>query len=434
VKRLAFFSPIPPAASGVADYAADVLALLAGRYEIDVFHDQAAPARDRLPATVGVHPHGAFAAYRAERPYDLAVHQMGNGPAHDFVYGPLARTPGLLVLHDLVLHHARGRMFLDSPEARAYAAAPADVGARDAAAPLLARYADEVRYAYPAAAERLVATQLGTVGDLLPYAYPLFRLPASASRLIAVHNDFMAEAVRAEVPGAEVVHIPMPMTPLPVDEAAVAALRSRHGIAPDDCVVATFGLATREKRIETVARAVARAAAVRPGIRLLVVGAVPDRPALETRLGDLGLGGRAILTGRVPLPELAAHIALADVVAHLRYPTARETSAALLRVLAQGKATVMADLEHLADVPADAVLRVDLADEEGDLTRAILRLAGAPALRARLGEAARAHVLREHSGDRAASAYVEAIERAAALPDPKPHGWPAHWAGLTPPA
>jgi glycosyltransferase involved in cell wall biosynthesis len=414
VKRLAFFSPIPPAASGVADYAADVLALLAGRYAIDVFHDQAAPAPDRLPAAVGLHPQAEFAARQAQRPYDLAVHQMGNGPAHDFVYEPLVRTPGLLVLHDLVLHHARGRMFLDSPEARAYAAAPADARARDAAAPVLARYADEVRDSYPAVAERLVAAQLGTVGDLLPYAYPLFRLPVAASRLVAVHNEFMAEAVRAEVPGAEVVRIPMPMRPLPVDDAAVAALRARHGIAVGDLVVGTFGLVTREKRIETVARAVARAAAVHPGVRLLVVGPVPDRAALEARLADLGVGGRAIVTGRVPLSELAAHIELADVVAHLRYPTARETSAALLRVLAQGRATAMADLEHLADVPANAVLRVDLDDEEGDLTRA-----------------AREHVLREHSDDRAVSAYVEAIERAARLPDPKPRAWPAHWASLT---
>jgi glycosyltransferase involved in cell wall biosynthesis len=431
VKRLAFFSPIPPAPSGVADYAADVLALLAGRYEIDVFHDQPAPARERVPAAFGLHPHTEFDRRRAERPYDLAVHQMGNGPAHDFVYAPLARAPGLLVLHDLVLHHARGRMFLDSPEARAYAAAPEDARARDAAAPVLARYADEVRYSYPAEAERLVAAQLGTVGDLLPYAYPLFRLPVEASRLVAVHNEFMAEAVRAAVPGTAVVRIPMPITPLPVDEAAVAELRARYGIAASDVVVGTFGLVTREKRIETVARAVARAAALRAEVRLLVVGPVPDRPAIDANLAALGLGGRAIVTGRVPWSELAAHIALADVVAHLRYPTARETSAALLRVLGQGKATVMGDLENLAEVPAAAVLRVDPSDEEGDLTRAILRLAGAPLLRARLGEGARGYVLREHSATRASAAYVEAIEHAAGLPDPKPRAWPAHWARLT---
>lgn len=430
--RLAFFSPVPPAASGIADYAADVLSFLAPRYAIDVFHGQDAPARERLPAACGVHPHAEFAAREAERPYDLSVYQMGNGPVHDFLYEPLARRPGLLVLHDLVLHHARGRMFLDSPEARAYAAQPADATARDAAQPVLARYAAEVRYSYPAQADRLVAAQLGTVGDLLPYAYPLFRLPVEASRVVAVHNEFMAAAVRAEVPGAEVVRIPMPMRPLPVEGGAVEALRKRYGVAPGDFVVGTFGLVTREKRTDTVARAVARATAAHPGVRLLVVGPVADRAALDARLAGLGGSARTIVTGRVPLPEIAAHMELADVVAHLRYPTARETSAALLRVLAQGRPVIMADLEHLADVPRDAVLRVDVTDEEGEVTRAILRLAGAPALRARLGRAARAHVLREHADVRSAEAYAEAIERALVRPDPRPRAWPAHWAALTP--
>ena len=62
---------------------------------------------------------------------------------------------------------------------------------RDAARQAIARYEDEVAYSYPAQAGRLAATHLGTVGPLLPYAYPLFRLPVEASRLTAVHNDFM---------------------------------------------------------------------------------------------------------------------------------------------------------------------------------------------------------------------------------------------------
>ena len=428
MKRVAFFSPIPPAPTGVADYAADVLAVLAERYSIDVFHDQAAPSRDRLPDSCAVHHHSAFGRLQADRPYDLAVYQIGNGPAHDFVYDPLRRRPGLLVMHDLVLHHARARMFLDSPEARAYARDPGREDGRQAARSVLARYAAEVRYSYPAQGDRIVEAHLGTVGDLLPYAYPLFRLPVESSRVVAVHNAVMADAVRAAVPEAEILRIPMPIEPLPVHPGAVAALRARYGIGAGDFVVGTFGMVTREKRVDTVARAVARAAAARPGVRLLVVGPVADRAALDARLAALGVATGAIVTGRVPLGELAPHIELADAVAHLRYPTARETSAALLRVLGQGRPTVMGDLENLADVPRDAVLRADVADEEGEVTRGILRLAASPALRERLGGAAREFVRREHAPARAAEAYVAAIERALSRPDPPRREWPAHWA------
>ena len=166
MKRLAFFSPVPPAATGVADYAVDVLSLLVPRYAVDVFHDQAAPERDRLPADAGVHHHSEFAMRQAAQPYDLAIYQMGNGPAHDFVYEPLVRVPGLLVLHDLVLHHARGRMFLDAPEARAYARDPGSVAARTAATAVIDRYEAEVAYSYGAQGKRIVAAHLATVGEI----------------------------------------------------------------------------------------------------------------------------------------------------------------------------------------------------------------------------------------------------------------------------
>jgi glycosyltransferase involved in cell wall biosynthesis len=192
-------------------------------------------------------------------------------------------------------------------------------------------------------------------------------------------------------------------------------------------VVGSFGLVTPEKRTASLARAVARAAARDPRLRLLLVGPVPDSARVQALLARTGAAGRAVVTGRVPLEELAAHVEAADVVVHLRYPTARETSAALLRVLAQGRPAVISALEHQADIPVEAVVRVDLEDEEGATARALLRLAGDPEARRRLGEAAAAHVRRAHSRARVGDAWEKALERVRRLPDPPPRDWPAHW-------
>ncbi len=422
--RLAFLSPLPPAPTGIADYSAEVLALLAPRHEIDVFHAQ--PCAESLPPGVVAGSVEGFVPRHLERPYDVAVYQMGNGSEHDFLYEPMRGVPGLLVLHDLVLHHARARHFLASPEVRAYTGNPSSAALRAAAGPALQAYRDEVAYSYPSAGDRLAEAQLATTGALLPYAYPLFRLPVEAARLVAVHNDYMAEAIREEVPGAAVVTIPMAAERVAVRAADVPALRARLGLGTGDFVVGCFGLLTREKQMDTVARAVARVAVSLPGARLLLVGPVPDRERLESHLARLGVRERTVITGRVPLGELAVHMEAADLVVHLRYPTARETSAALLRVLAQGRPVVMSDHEHLADVPADAVVRADLTDEEGDVTRAILRLAEKPDMRSALGTAAAEFVRREHSPERMRAAYEGALERTRAL-EPPAHGpWPAH--------
>src|SRR2546428_276121 len=167
-------------------------------------------------------------------------------------------------------------MFLDSPAARAYAENPADRSRQQAARPALEAYRAELAYSYPDRAERLFEAQLGTVGTLLPYAYPHFRLAVEASRVTPVHSEFMAAAVRAEVPDAGVVRVAMPVTAPAVGAEEAAALRARLGFTPDDFVVGSFGLLTPEKQIETVARAVARAAVHVPRIRLLLVGPVPD--------------------------------------------------------------------------------------------------------------------------------------------------------------
>ena len=220
------------------------------------------------------------------------MHQLGNGLLHAFQYDLLSRLPGLLVLHDLVLFHSRAAAFLDSPAVRAWRDDPSSPGRHAAARPALAAWREELLYSYPREGERLFAAHLGTAGDLLPYAYPLFRIPVEASRAVAVHDAFLADAIRGEVPGARVAVVPMPVEPAPVAADAAARLRASLGYGAQDVVVATFGLVTPEKRLASIARAVA---AGDPRLRLLVVGPVPDRAAVDA---VLAASGAALAHGR----------------------------------------------------------------------------------------------------------------------------------------
>ena len=189
-------------------------------------------------------------------------------------------------------------------------------------------------------------------------------------------------------------------------------------------VVATFGLVTPEKRLASIARTVA---AGDSRLRLLVVGPVPDRAEVDAVLAASGAASRAVVTGRVPLEALAVHAAAADLVVHLRWPTGRETSAALLRVLAQGRPTIVSDLAHQAGLPDEAVWRVDPADEEASLARAVAALASDPVRRARMGRAAAAHVVRAHGPQQVLDAWEEALALARRSADPPARPWPAHW-------
>ena len=47
-------------------------------------------------------------------PYDLIVYQLGNARWHDYMWAYLVAYPGLVVLHDIRVHHARARHLLET--------------------------------------------------------------------------------------------------------------------------------------------------------------------------------------------------------------------------------------------------------------------------------------------------------------------------------
>src|SRR5579862_8783361 len=83
--RIAFFSPLPPTRSGIADYSAAVLEPLARLAQVDTFTGE---SRNFDPSG-----------------YDLALYQLGNNPHHTFAYEAAMTHPGVVVIHEANLHH-----------------------------------------------------------------------------------------------------------------------------------------------------------------------------------------------------------------------------------------------------------------------------------------------------------------------------------------
>src|SRR5438128_11761735 len=102
---IAWFSPLPPIRSGVAAYSAELLPHLERTLTINRFDE--ARAHD-------------FVWSHRRAPYDLVVYQLGKAPCHDYLWAYLAASPGLVVLHDALLHHARAPRLLSAQRADDY--------------------------------------------------------------------------------------------------------------------------------------------------------------------------------------------------------------------------------------------------------------------------------------------------------------------------
>ena len=110
--RLAWFSPLAPVKSGISQYNSELLPALTASHHIDLFVDGLPDHGDAPAKSIGLFAAHDFVWKHMREPYDLIVYQLGNAPCHDYMWAYLVRYPGLVVLHDGQLHHARGRMLL----------------------------------------------------------------------------------------------------------------------------------------------------------------------------------------------------------------------------------------------------------------------------------------------------------------------------------
>lgn len=141
--------------------------------------------------------------------------------------------------------------------------------------------------------------------------------------------------------------------------------------------------------------AVARLAAARPGLRLTLVGDGPERPALEARAAELGLGARVAFTGYLTQDQVADTLARADALALPSF--AEGVPVVLMEAMATGLPVVTTRIMGIPELVEDGVsgLLVPPGDLDA-LTAALDRLAGDPAGAAAMGRAGRAKVAADY--------------------------------------
>ena len=402
--RIAWFSPLPPMKSGIADYSAELLPSLAEHCEIELIVDEGSRPDPALAGRFPIHGHKALPGLLARGRFDTVVYQLGNNrDYHGAIYRSLLDHPGVLVLHEYVIHHLVRDLTLYAGDSEGYVR--------------------EMRYAYGQTGEAMARRCLASGVPLDPWSYPLFERAVDASLGVIVHNDFTRGRVLASRPLTRMAVVPHHLSldsrshlPGTSFEAARAAV----GIAPGDFAVATFGFLTQSKRPGVLLSAFARLRKEVPNARLLIVGEVSPHFDFE-RVFKPEMREGVTVTGRLELDRFLLYMQACDVAVNLRHPTAGETSGTVIRLLGMGKPLVVNDTGSFAEIPDDCCAKVDLDDTEEDLLLAYLRrLARDEPLRRRMGENARRHMAACHSLAGSARGYADFLRETAGLSEMGP--------------
>ena len=388
--KIAYFAPLPPKRTGVATYAAQLARALSGRAELTFFDSKPSvpPIGDRALVDYVARPE----ALAEVEDCDAALYQFGNNPEfHAPIYRAFLAKPGMVVLHDTVLYFLmagladggmlREFLFHYGPDRLAeFFKIPADSPEHQV-----------LRYPWP---ER----------------YPFLKRIVTLAPGIIVHSRTSADIVTelgVRAPIHVIPHLAYPEMLNPPDPETRTSIRRSLGVDQDELLIGCFGFIGPTKRLSSVFKALALLnGEIR--FKLLIVGEGPD-PSSD--IAANGLSDRVVQEGFVDQTRFDTLLRSIDVLANLRFPSMGETSGPQTQAMAAGLPTIVTNHAWFGELPDDAVIKIGSgSDEIETLAGALRNLATKPALRAEIGNAARAYIAAHCAPDAVAVRYIEALK------------------------
>lgn len=366
--KLNWFSPLPPAPTDIAHYTTRVLCALRSHAEVRLWTDQ-----DRWDRSLD--GQAEVRRYKLRRMRwaelnrgDMSIYNIGNNPLfHGSVWQVSQRHPGIVVLHDLRLHHFFAGLYRDRwRDLEAYLAQMefyyGDAGRRDAAA---------------------WATHRGLSIDEMTQRYPLTLLALENALGVLVHTEEAFHQLN------NLNLWPVAYAPLPF---AAARHGERRGLSSSESKTAgppyrlvVFGYISNNRRLDALLKALAELPE-RGQFRLDVYGQLMDEKRVRGQVSSLGLKEVVKLRGFVPETELDAALDAAHMAINLRYPTMGEASGSQLRIWSHALPSLVTEVGWYATLPADAVAFVRPAHETEDIQAHLRAFLSDPARFARMGE------------------------------------------------
>ena len=394
--RVAYFSPLNPQPSGIADYSEEFLPYLASGADITLFVDGFQPVNRDIISRFEV------LDYRRQRShlkklveFDAVLYHMGNDHRyHAGMLDAMEICPGVVVFHDFSLQDFFLGLARDRNDLRIYL--------------------DEVESYYGTearaeAADFLMRSTTPLIANK-PLEFPLNCRIAQAAEGIIVHSAWQAERFANLAPSVPVAHIKHHITEV---AAATPSLR-RDTSATEPINIASFGFITPDKGIVRALRVLAKLRR-HHDFRYTLVGSAVNFPEIATTIKQFGLNDVVSVTGHVSLEEFQQRIRETDIAICLRERCVGATSGSLCRLMAAGVPTVISDVGAFSEFPNDTVIKITHDAHADALLEAYLRrLIEDRSLRLQIGANARAYVLAEHRIEDSAQKYVNFLRQVIA--------------------
>ena len=382
--HVAYWCPMPPSASGIAQYGVKLVDALKRKIRISVVVPDWEIDRVEVPDGVGLLSPDEALRGHLDQP-DLHLYNIGNhSQFHGWMLEAIASQPGIGVLHDLSLFDLYRSLCGPSPSLwehilahRGYEIPPHHINGGGEMT------LDRTQYAFT---HEVMRHNLCTV----------------------VHSRWAVDQLHELHPGSRVVHLPLASSVL---EEAPDAAATRSAVP----TIAILGGINFHKRVDIALEAFARAADERPDASLIVAGR-SDQPglvtALRSKIHDLGIDHQTRILLNISSEQFEQVLRDSHLVVTLRWPTAGETSAVLMDALGAGRPVLTSDIPQFSELDSHYVFKVapNTPHEVDDAASIIRRAIDHPVETRQVGKAAREFVRSTSTWERVADSYVALIQ------------------------
>jgi glycosyltransferase involved in cell wall biosynthesis len=379
--QINYFSPLLPAQSGISEVAEQVVPALARYADVTVWTDQTtwSPAL-ASDAKVCIYDPEQL-PWPALAQADVNVYHMGNNvDYHHHIWRISQRLPGIVVIHDVKLHHLFcGIVYVAQQNSEGYIDQIAQ------------RYGVEAGLT----ARRFVSGEL-PITAVEGYSMTEWALSQAIGVIVHTRTAFTELAALDRWP---IGYQPLPFHTPP------RLPRNRPVMSPPYRLI-IFGYIAHNRRVEAVLTALSQLPE-RSQFKLDIYGKLDDAAQIQAQIQTLGLEAQVTIHGFVEEAQLDRALANADLAINLRYPTMGEASISQLRIWRHALPALVTQVGWYAEQPEDVVCFIRPDREVADIQDCLQQLIQQPDRFALMGERGRQLLETDHAPDAYAQAIVD---------------------------
>lgn len=344
---IAYFSPIPPNKSGIANYSSILLPFLSKYWDIDIFIDGYTTTEPYLQSNFDIYYYKRFEALNNSKNYDEIIYHVGNSDNHSYMFDMIKKYPGIVVLHDVFISGIIQWM-------------TARVGKLD-------EFIEEVIYSHGNHGKELVNMAKKNIipWDSIVWDLPMSRRVINQAKKVIVHSNWDREIISKHYPDLiDKVSIIPHFSKITINDKKID--KTVLGFSQDDFLICTFGFVVSTKKIDSIIENLANFLKNNSNCKFVIVGDFNGVYAESVRqvINRLGLSDKVKLTGFIDEFQYQQYLGICDVCIQLRKNFRGGGSGTVNHALGAGLPIIVTDDGSFSEFPDDIIIKIKQGEEK----------------------------------------------------------------------